>query len=92
MIHELDCVALTVDLPAHGLRHGDVGAVVLVHARDAAYEVEFVSTSGETVALVTLSPAQVRLLSQTELASSRPVEGPDRVLGVATGSPSLERA
>ena len=31
MIRELDNVVLTVDLPEHGLKKGDVGTVVLVH-------------------------------------------------------------
>ena len=31
MIHELDTVVLTCNLPALGLKRGDVGTVVLVH-------------------------------------------------------------
>jgi hypothetical protein len=31
MIAELDCVALTADLPEHGLTAGDVVAVAVVH-------------------------------------------------------------
>ena len=30
-IKELDAVALTRDLPKHGLKRGDVGTAVLVH-------------------------------------------------------------
>ena len=33
--HPLDVVVLTQDLPAHGLRAGDLGAVVEVYAADA---------------------------------------------------------
>ena len=53
-INELDPVALTGDLPAHGLKRGDVGTAVLVHGKGAAFEVEFVGYDGRTVALVTL--------------------------------------
>ncbi len=53
-IKELDAVALTGDLPAHGLKRGDVGTAVLVHDGGAAFEVEFVGYDGHTVALLTL--------------------------------------
>lgn len=52
-ISELDTVVLKADLPHHGLKKGDVGAVVEVYAPDA-FEVEFVTASGHTQALVTL--------------------------------------
>ncbi|MGH9843563.1 MAG: DUF4926 domain-containing protein, partial [Blastocatellia bacterium] len=48
-------VVLTRDLPEYGLTSGDVGAVVHCYANGPAYEVEFVSGSGHTVALVTVN-------------------------------------
>jgi uncharacterized protein DUF4926 len=45
-IHELDTVVLERDLPEHGLRRGDLGAVVHVHS-DEAIEVEFVRLSAK---------------------------------------------
>ena len=39
-INELDCVALTRDLPEHGLMRGDVGTAVLVHGEGVAFEPE----------------------------------------------------
>ncbi len=51
MIRELDTVVLTEDIAASGLKAGDVGAVVHVHANGAAFEVEFVTLAGKTVAL-----------------------------------------
>ena len=60
MINEHDPVVLTRDLPEAGLRRGDVGAVVLVHGAGEAFDVEFVSLDGETVALETLKPADIR--------------------------------
>ena len=70
-IHELDAVALTDDLPAHGLKRGDVGTAVLVHGNGDAFEVEFVGYDGHTVALVTLESAQVRSLRATDLPHAR---------------------
>ena len=60
MIKELDTVVLTRDLPKRGLKRGDVGAVVLVHGEGQAYDVEFVSLDGETIALETLTPSDIR--------------------------------
>jgi hypothetical protein len=62
---ELDTVVLDRDLPEHGLRRGDYGAVVLI-LRDKL-EVEFVTRSGHTQALVTLSPSDVREFRDEDL-------------------------
>ena len=51
----LDTVVLARDLPAYGLRVGDLGAVVETYSPDGL-EVEFVTASGKTGALVTLRP------------------------------------
>jgi hypothetical protein len=48
-IRELDCVALVRDLPAEGLTKGQTGAVVLVHNRGEAFEVEFPIAARESV-------------------------------------------
>ena len=55
----LDTVVLDRDLPEHGLRKGDLGAIVEVFMPDGL-EVEFVTASGSTEALVTLKEADVR--------------------------------
>ena len=47
---------LTRDIPEKQLRQGDLGAVVLVHADGQAYEVEFFTLGGETVAVMTRLP------------------------------------
>jgi hypothetical protein len=73
MIRELDSVVLATDLPEHGLKRGDVGAVVLVHGSNG-YEVEFVTLDGETVAVVSLTSDQVRPVARREIANARPVE------------------
>lgn len=70
MIQELDDVILTVDIPDQGLAQGDVGTVVLVHGSEG-YEVEFITLDGETVAVVSLAPDQVRPIGQREIANAR---------------------
>jgi hypothetical protein len=70
-IKELDVVALTCDLPEHGLVRGDVGTAVLVHGDGAAFEVEFVGYDGHTVALLTLERAQVRPLHNHDIPHAR---------------------
>ena len=71
MIQELDRVVLTTDLPEHGLKGGDLGTVVLAHRDNRGYEVEFVTLSGETVAVVSLFPTQLRPIGQREIAQAR---------------------
>jgi len=70
-INELDAVALTCDLPEHGLQRGDVGTAVLVHGPGTAFEVEFVGYNGHTVALLTLERAQVRPLETYDIPHAR---------------------
>ena len=56
LFHELDTVVLLRDLPEAGLRSGDLGAIVQVYGGEAL-EVEFVTASGRTQALLTLLQA-----------------------------------
>jgi hypothetical protein len=67
----LDTIVLDRDLPAHGLRKGDLGAVVQVYEPDGL-EVEFVTASGKTEALVTLGAGDVRPVADDDLVSVRP--------------------
>jgi hypothetical protein len=71
MIQELDRVILTTDLPEHGLKQGDIGTIVLCHQTQPGYEVEFVTLAGETVAVVSLMPQQLRPIGQREIAHAR---------------------
>jgi hypothetical protein len=71
MIQELDCVALTTDVPEYGLAKGDIGTVVLVHKEGEAFEVEFMTLQGETVAVVTLWANQVRPLGPDDMGNAR---------------------
>jgi hypothetical protein len=69
----LDTVVLDRDLPEHGLRRGDLGAVVEVYGPDGL-EVEFVRASGRTQALVELTSSDVRPIRDEDLVSVRSLE------------------
>ena len=75
-LQNLDIVVLNEDLPSHGLKRGDLGTVVEVYASDAV-EVEFVTASGRTQALVTLQPSKVREVGDDDLVAVRPVTSRD---------------
>jgi hypothetical protein len=75
MIQEHDCIVLTADLPEEGLKAGDVGTVVHVHGQAAAYEVEFVTLTGETVAVATVLPSQLRPVGRHDLSHVRQYVG-----------------
>ncbi len=70
-MHEHDTIVLTRDLPESGLRRGDVGAIVHIYAEADTLEVEFVTGSGETVAVETLERADVRPLGKEEILHAR---------------------
>jgi hypothetical protein len=67
----LDTVVLERDVPDHGLRRGDLGAVVEVYEPDGV-EIEFVTASGRTAALVTLTARDVRPVADDDLVAVRP--------------------
>jgi hypothetical protein len=60
MIDELDLVLLTHDVQEYKLQAGDVGTVVHRYQDGEAFEVEFVTFDGTTVALLTLEAPDIR--------------------------------
>ena len=72
MYKVLDTVVLDRDLPEHGLRSGDLGAVVQVYEPDGL-DIEFVTASGKTQALVTLNVRDVRPVQDRDLIAVRSV-------------------
>ena len=75
MIEELDLVVLTHDVGEHHLERGDVGAVVHRYEGVEAFEVELVTADGKTVALLTLSAADVRSMRVGEILHARELVG-----------------
>jgi hypothetical protein len=67
----LDAVVVNRDIAEKGLRRGDLGAVVHLHDSEHL-EVEFVTASGETGALVSLRIDDLRPVADTDLLSVRP--------------------
>jgi Domain of unknown function (DUF4926) len=76
MIRELDTVVLNRDVPAHGLTKGDVGAVVHCYADHKAFEVEFVTAEGKTVAVLTLTEKDIRPMGASEILHAREIAPP----------------
>jgi hypothetical protein len=71
----LDSVVLDRDQPEQGLRKGDLGSVAEVYEPDGL-EVEFVTASGRSAALITLNDRDVRPVSDDDLVSVRPCHRP----------------
>lgn len=68
----LDTVVLTTDLPQDEVLAGDLGTIVEVYTQPyPAYEVEFVNPTGTTRALLILSSAQIRPLSEDDVLTTR---------------------
>lgn len=66
----LDVVVLDHDLPEHHLRQGDLGTVVEAY-ESGGLDVEFVTASGRTEALVALREGDVRSVQDGDLVSVR---------------------
>jgi len=73
MIHELDTVVLTRDIGEYGLKKGDIGAVVHCYSDGSAFEVEFVTAEGKTIALLTLKDSDLRSMKSKEILHVREV-------------------
>jgi ATP-dependent exoDNAse (exonuclease V) alpha subunit len=66
-LKEHDCVVLTANLPKEGLVAGDVGTIVHIHKGGVAYEVEFITLTGRTVAVTTVEGSQLRPVSRRDI-------------------------
>ena len=69
-INVLDTIVLVKDIPEHGLKKGDLGAVVEIYPPDGL-EVEFVMGSGKTLSLLTLKKIDVRSISEKDVLAVR---------------------
>jgi len=64
-IDELDVVALMHDMEEYDLRQGDRGAVVHCYRNGQAFKVEFIHPNGETIAVLTLTSADIQKIEAT---------------------------
>ena len=62
---------LSVDVPAIGLKAGDVGTIVHCYGDARAYEVEFIALDGHTAAVATLESSAIRPVSRDEITHAR---------------------
>lgn len=74
MLKELGTVVLTHDIHESGLVQGDMGAVVHAYSDGKAYEVEFVTAEGKTVAVLTLTNQDIRLMRPHEILHARELQ------------------
>lgn len=70
---ELETIVLTHDIPEHDLKGGDMGAVVNVYDNGNAAEVEFVTATGKTIALVTLKATDIRSTKSDDILHVREI-------------------
>jgi hypothetical protein len=68
-LRELETIALTRDLPEHGLTTGQLGVIVHVHSPTLA-EVEFIAPTGSTL-LVTAIPADAIQPAESRVRQGR---------------------
>lgn len=71
MFDELDVVVLTHDLKEYGLKKGDLGTIVHLYSDKKAMEIEFVAASGKTIAVLTLTPKDIRPMAKNEILHVR---------------------
>lgn len=71
MINEHDRVILSVDLPKSRLLAGDVGVVVHVYDQGKGFEVEFLSLTGDTLSVETLSKSEIRAAESKDVPHVR---------------------
>lgn len=70
-MNEFDLVVLQDDRVNERLRAGDVGTILTVYGEGKAFEVEFVTLTGESVAVETLLPHQIRMVRPSEVMAVR---------------------
>lgn len=70
-MRELDLVVLARPVSGHDLEPGDVGTVVHAYRNGRAFEVEFVSGDGHTLAVLTLEADDLRPLNEREILHVR---------------------
>jgi hypothetical protein len=68
---EFDLVVLEDNDANERLKVGDVGTILTVYSEGKAFEVEFVTLTGELVAVETLLPHQIRTVRASEVMAVR---------------------
>jgi hypothetical protein len=74
MIKEHERIVLKAAIPGEGLEAGDVGTVVHIHKDGAAYEVEFITLAGRTVAVATVEASDLRPVGKRDISHVRELQ------------------
>ncbi|MCY4026543.1 MAG: DUF4926 domain-containing protein [Acidobacteria bacterium] len=77
VLKEHDRVVLTADISDSHLKAGDVGTIVHVYRRGAAFEVEFHALDGNTAAVATVPSSRVRPATGADITHAREIETAD---------------
>jgi hypothetical protein len=71
MLSEHERVVLTAPVPQVQLILGDVGTIVHVYPDGKAFEIEFMTLDGQTVAIATVEASAVRPVTARDISHSR---------------------
>ena len=71
MIEELNTVVLACGIAEYSLACGDIGTVVHIYRDGEAFEVEFTTGSGVTIAVLTIEAKDLRPLQDQEILRVR---------------------
>ena len=71
MIQEHDQVVLLSNIPEKDLKKDDIGTVIHIYPDKKAYEVEFSTLSGKTIAVQLLKGHQIREINSQDLPHTR---------------------
>ena len=74
MFKEHDRIVLTSDILEDGLKAGDVGTILHIYRQGEAFEVEFLTLNGNTVATAAVLVSQVRSVSDRDITHARRIE------------------
>ncbi|GAB3984397.1 DUF4926 domain-containing protein [Spirosoma terrae] len=72
-MNEFDLVVLQEDMTDGRLKAGDVGTILTVYSEGKAFEVEFVTLTGEAIAIETLLAHQIRPVRSSEVMAVRDI-------------------
>ena len=71
MIREHDQIVLLHDIFEKGLKKDDIGTVVHVYPEEKAYEVEFTTLGGQSIAVTTLKASEIRETGSRDIPHAR---------------------
>jgi len=71
MIKEHDQVVLLHDIFEKDLKRDDIGTVIHIYPKTEAFEVEFTTLGGQTIAVATLKSSEIRETDSRDIPHAR---------------------